>query len=145
MWKSTAGVGKLILTPEDLAVDERVHSACERVQNVDRQDYPHRFQYIFVVRNDKLTRFDKDLGPNYLFPVAALAFNFLALFEYSVGEVMEIMEYRRNDKPEPNSLGGTMTDENPSDLWAQWREELEEKQHQKAHRSVVGPKLRIQR
>lgn len=120
--------------PSDLFLDERVHSAFERVKDVRGE--PHRFQYIFVVRGDQLAQFEKDMGANSQFPGATLAFNFLALFEYSVGEVMEVMDYRRYDQPEP---------ELPHDLWDTYRVILDEKKQLRAHRSVIGPYIRIQR
>lgn len=112
--------------PRQLYLDEKVYWLREFIVDLPGKG-AHRIQRIFVVRNDQLMPFDKNLGPEWLHAGCPLA-QMYAGFEYSVGEVMEIAENMRACKPEP---------EEPRPLGELWLRQREEERELKAHRSVI--------
>lgn len=125
-----------LVTPDDLFLDEKVWLLRETIEHVDRQGW-HRFQAIWVVRNDRLTKFIKDMGPQSQFSNNPCPLIFWGGFEYSVGEAMEIADMLREGKmPEERE---------PTDLVGEWMKLLDEKRQWQKHRSVVGLGITIQR
>lgn len=119
-----------------LTVDERAWCLWEFDKAVERQGM-HRFQKITVRRGDYQCDFVKDLGPSFLFPKAS-PFSFFSMNMYSVGEVMEKAEWLREGQPPEDG-------HEPTDLLGEYKKELDEKLAQKAHRSVSGPFIHIER
>jgi len=106
-----------------------------RVDNKTPGAVPMRVQGIQVIRDDKPTWFTRVLGPECFFAGQHLI-NFMAGALYSVGEVVEIAERLREGKPEA---------EEPSDLLGDYMKQCDELQAIKAHKTVNGPYLTIQR
>lgn len=133
------------MKPEHLAaLGERFPlSVDEKCWQIRESDHPstkpgggmRRIQRVWVVRDDTLCEFDKDLGPAWAFPLAK-PFIFVAGNEYSVGESLEQADCLRESQPTP---------EEPHDLMRQWYQELDEKRQLRKHKSVIGPHQRIQR
>lgn len=119
-----------------LTVDERAWSLWEEDKSVDGQGM-HRFQKIRVRRGELQCDFVKDLGPSFLYPKAN-PFSFLAMNQYSVGEVMEQAEWLREGQPPEDGR-------EPTHLLEEFKKELDEKQALRAHRSVSGPHITIAR
>lgn len=119
----------------NLRLDEKVWQLIETVRDKPRFG-PHRYQIIWSRRGEQLVKFEKDLGPELLYPGASL-FQFFCGNEYSVGEAMEIADRAREGKPPE--------EREPTDLLGEYKKELEEKEALRAHRSVSGPLLTVQR
>lgn len=96
----------------------------------------HRYQRILVRRGQMMCEFLKDLGPVFMFPNAAPVQAWLG-GEYSVGEAMEIAERLREGKPPE--------DKEPVNLMQKYFEQADELNALRAHRSVSGPLLTIER
>lgn len=138
-------------SPKALSLDDRVCFAREFVTHVDGTDEAHRFQILSIYRDGYVYRYRKDLGLAKTFPNALMDTRFVAGLpgtpapaEYSVGEVLDIMERQRYNIVAPDAhsdmrLSGkrTLTDD--------WVMELDERRQQRAHRTVIGPFLVIQR
>lgn len=122
-------------TQRGLHLDEKVWWLHEVVRNKPSWG-PHRYQVLLVRRGEYEYRFEKDLGPELLYPGSS-PFNFWAASEYSVGEALEIADRLREGKdPEPRE---------PSDIVGDYVDQLEERKAQRAHRSVSGTAVTIQR
>lgn len=137
-------------SPKLLSLDDKVCFAREFVAPMDR-DEPHRFQVLSIYRDGHVYRYRKDLGPARLFPNALMDTRFIAGLpgtsapaEYSVGEVLDILEGQRYNLVVPDAhsdlrLSGKRT------LLDDWEIELDERRQQRAHRTVIGPFIGIQR
>ena len=84
-------------SPRYLRLDDKVWFVKEEVRDKPMWG-PHRYQHIYVRRDDAQYEYVKDLGPELLYPRASV-FNFWAGNEYSAGEVMEIANNIRQNKP----------------------------------------------
>lgn len=124
--------------PTELNVDEKVYWLRETFREIDMVGL-HLIQKIEVIRDDHKITYEKDLGPAFMYP-RATSFQFFAGNEYSVGEVMEIADRCRDGKP-PEIL----EEEDRVPLGERWMNEQEEKRALRAHRSVIGPHIRIER
>ena len=96
---------------------------------------PMRIQSIAVNRGDRLVWFDRVMGPEIAFNGDLIVF--WAGFEYSAGEVAEIADRLREGKSEQV--------EPTRDLIGDYMKELDEQRQLAAHRTVIGPSVRIQR
>ena len=96
----------------------------------------HRVQRIWVLRDDALAVYVTDMGPAERFP-GMQRFQVPALWEYSVAELQEIADQIRGVKP-PD-------DRPPTPLLEVYCQNLEEEAAQRAHRTVIGPAITIQR
>ena len=134
-----------------LSLDDRVCFAREFVAHVDGTDETHRFQTFSIYRDGLVYRYRKDLGPASNFPNALSDTRFVAGVpgtsapaEYSVGEVLDILERQRYNIVVPDAhsdmrLSGKRT------LLDDWVMELDERRQQRAHRTVIGPFVVVQR
>ena len=101
-----------------------------------------RVQRIWVLRDDDLAVWTKDLGPRDAFRAdrfqipSGIGNDHVELWAYSVGEIREIADYLRGERHEH---------EPPSPMWQLYCQDLDEKLAQKAHRTVTGPLITIQR
>lgn len=118
-----------------LRVDEKVWYMREDVRDKPQWGM-HRYQHIFVRRGEMQYEYVKDMGPEMLYPKASV-FQFWAGNEYSVGEVMEIADRIRDNKPPE--------EREPTDLGKKFMEQQEEKRALRAHRSVSGAHITIAR
>ena len=126
--------------PRELPIDEKVWWLRETVRDVDMIG-PHLIQKIEVVRNDQKVTYEKSLGPTWMFP-GVHPFQFFAGNEYSVGEVMEIADRLRVGKPERDHEQDRIEKKPLGERYVEQREEV---RALRAHRTVSGPHITIQR
>jgi len=118
-----------------LHLDEKVEWIWEG--NADKPQHGlHRYQHIQLVRDGQMRHFVAEIGPVSDHP-GWYPLTFWAAGEYSVGEVLEIVERMRKGKPSEN--------DEPIDLALSYLNLLEEKQKRKAHISEFGPYLKHMR
>ena len=119
-----------------LSVDEKVWAFEERVRDKPQHGL-HRYQHIWVRRGDSEYEFVLEMGPESRYANCPQIGKSWTAGLYSVGEVIEICQMLREGKdPEPTE---------PSDLIGQWQQQEEEKRALRAHRSVIGAHITIQR
>lgn len=119
-----------------LTMDERVEWIAE-VEKDKPMFGTHRYQLIQVRRGQMLCDFVKDMGPSFLYANAPPMQQAWLGGQYSVGEAMEIADRMREHKPPE--------EREPTDLVDGYLRQQDEKRALRAHRSVSGPLVRIER
>ena len=119
-----------------LTVDERAEWLMEYEKDKPGHGL-HRYQVIRVRRGQFWRDFVKELGPAMLYQNVASALQMWLAGEYSVGEAMDQADAARETKPPQQR--------EPTDLMEGYFRQVDEIRALRAHRSVSGPLVRIER
>lgn len=119
-----------------LTMDEKVEWIAEMEKDKPRFG-THRYQLVQVRRGQVMCDFKKDMGPSFLYPNAPPMQQAWLGGLYSVGEALEIAERMRENKPPE--------EREPTDLVQGYLVQQDEKRALRAHRSVSGPLVSIER